>query len=87
MKIVSDKCIYVQESDLEFLLKNNKSENIPKSIMDAYGNIICGEKSDSPSCYRKFDDEESFYFLNSQDYILDKNFIDYLSWTDTINYG
>ena len=86
MKIVSDKCIYVQERDLELLLKNNKSDDIPNSVMESYHNIICG-KSDSPLCYRKFDDEEAFNFFNSQDYILDKTFIDHLSWTDTINYG
>ncbi len=87
MKLIDDKSIYVQERDLALLLKNNEDGAIPLSIIERYGEIINSGKTENPLLYRKFDDKIAFDFLNSQEYILDKDFLNYLSWTDTINYG
>ena len=87
MKILEKACIYVQERDIELLLKASKKENLPKSIVESYEEVIDSGKSNNPLVYRKFEDKDAIAFLNTQSFILDKKHLDYLSWTDTIDYG
>ncbi len=87
MKILEKEGIYVQERDIELLLKVSKKEELPKSIVESYEEVIDSGKSNNPLVYRKFEEKDAIDFFNKQSYILDKRYLDYLTWTDTIDYG
>ena len=79
MKIISDKYAYIQEKDLQMLLKATTRENIPESILNTAADIIETGKTENPDNYRIFSGSDELSFFASLDYIVDGLATDKLS--------
>ena len=70
MKLIIDKCIYIQKKDLIYLCYYNS--DIPYSILLKINNILINNKNNINE-FIKFDEEKELEYFKKIDWILDFN--------------
>lgn len=87
MKFTRGEVVYVQEQDLQLLVKAKRVQEIPSVVLDGSRDIIGCSELANPEEYIPFSGEGVINFFNSVGYIMDLNLARSLSWSETVGIG